>query len=304
VGKVYRIGLCLISSTLEWTFPEPQSPQAKALLRGLSDLGYLHGKHYVTEARGASGQPERYPLIAAELVALQPDVIVGAGPTLPALKRATGTLPIVMSAAIDPVAEGLVQSLGRPGTNFTGLSHQYEDTAPKRLELLKDLVPGAAPVAVLWDRGTQWPWRAVQAAARSRGWKLHSLEINDAAELEAAFKSAAAARAGGMLVLTGQVAFPNRQRIVELAARHRLPAMYDLRPYVAAGGLISYGAELNDIWRHAARFVDKLLKGAKPADLPVEQPTRFELILNLKAATALGLKIPNSLRARIDEVIE
>ena len=304
VNKVARIGLVVAGLSSEAAGPQPVSPSVKALLRGLGELGYVHGQHYVTEARGAEGKPGRYPVVAAELAALGVDVIVGSGPALVALKAATVTIPVVMSAAIDPIADGLVQSLAHPGTNFTGLSHQFPDTAGKLLELLKELVPGAAPVAVLWDRGSRSTWEAARVAGKARGWKLQSLEIKDANEIETALKSAADARAGTLLVLTGHIAFPNRQRISELAVQNRLPAMFDMRPYVDAGGLISYGADLIDFWRQAARFVDKILKGAKPADLPVEQPTKFELVINLKAAKAIGLTIPQSVRLRADEIIE
>lgn len=260
--KIHRIGVLISSAAADFAGPQPVTAQAKALLRGLGELGYKYGQDYVTEVRRAEGNIGRFPAVAAELAGLGVDVIVAAGPTLIALKPAMATIPVVMSAGIDPVGDGLIQSLSRPGTNFTGLSHQFADGVGKRLELLKELVPGAAPVAVLWDRGSRSPWDAAQAAAKSRGWKVLSLEFRDAGEIEAAFKSATDARAGALLVLTGQLAFPNRQRISELAVRYRLPAMFDLRPYVDAGGLISYGADLVDIWRQAARFVDKILKGA------------------------------------------
>ena len=301
--KLARIGVFTTASTAISAGPQPESLPVKALLRGLGDLGYVYGQHYVTDARGADGKPAQYPVLAAELAALGVDVIVGSGPALAALKAATTTVPIVMSAAIDPVADGLVQSLSRPGTNFTGLSHQFPETAGKCLELLKEVAPGAAPIAVLWDRGSRSTWEAVQVAARSRGWKLLSLYIKDASEIEAACKSAADARAGGLLVLTGLISFPNRQRIAEQAIQNRLPTMFDMRPYVDAGGLISYGADLIDIWRDSARFVDKILKGAKPADLPVEQPTRFELVINLKTAKAIGTTIPQKALLRADDVI-
>ena len=301
--KVARIGVLVTAATSGNAGPQQESPSIRALLRGLGELGYVYGQHYVTEARGTEGKPGRSPVLAAELAALGVDVIVAAGPVLTALKAATTTIPVVMSAAIDPVADGLVQSLSHPGTNFTGLSHQFPETAGKCLELLKEVAPGAALVAVLWDRASRSTWEAAQVAARSRGWKLLSLEHKDASEIETALKSAADARAGALLVLTGQISFPNRQRISELAVQHRLPAMFDMRPYVDAGGLISYGADLLDIWRQAARYVDKILKGAKPADLPVEQPTRFELVINMKTAKALGITIPQAVLLRADEVI-
>ena len=178
------------------------------------------------------------------------------------------------------------------------------ETTGKRLELLKELVPGAAPVAVLWDPSIALSWRDADAAASARAWKLLSLQIRSASELQSAFKKATEARAGSLLVITGELEYPHRQRIAELAAASRLPAMYDLRPFVEAGGLISYGADLNEIWRRAAGYVDKILKGAKPADLPIEQPTKFDLIINLKAAKALGLTIPQSILLRADDVIQ
>lgn len=199
--KIVRIGLAATGPTSDLAGPQPGGAAAQAFLRGMAELGYVYGQHYVTEARGADGKPDRYPVIAAELVALQPDVIVGAGPTLPALKQARARFP-------------------------------------------SSCRPPSTPSMRVWCKASDGPWRAVQVAAQSRGWKLHSLEINDAAELGSAFKSASPARAGGVLVLTGQISFPNRQRIAELAARSRLPAMYDMRPYAAAGGLISYGADL------------------------------------------------------------
>jgi putative ABC transport system substrate-binding protein len=302
--KVYRIGiLSSRSATSELVGPQPQSPSVNALLRGLRELGYVYGEHFVTEPRGSEGGPERYPDLAAELVRLRVDVIVAAGPTLPALKQATSTIPIVMGGAGDPVGQGLVQNLGRPGGNFTGLSNQTVETTGKRLDLLKELVPGAAPVAVMWYRAALPAWQAVEAAARERGWKLLSLEVRDAGEIEGAFKRATGARAGALLVLSGGLFGLHTRRIAELAARSRLPAMYELRFHVDDGGLISYSADLNEIWRRAAVFVDKILKGAKPADLPVEQPTKFELVINLTAAKSIGLTVPRSVLLRADEVI-
>ena len=302
--KVYRIGILGNAATLDLTGPQPRSPTANALLRGLRELGYVYGRHFVTEPRGAEGKPERFPGLAAELVDLHVDVIVASGLALHALKQAPSTIPIVMAAASDPVGSGYVQSLGHPGGNITGLSLQAIETIGKRLELLKELVPAPAPVAVFWHRADPADWPAAEAAARKRGWKLLSLEIRDAGEIEAVFKAATDARAGALLVFAGRVLVAQARRVAELAAGSRLPAMYDLRPYVEAGGLISYGPNINDIWRRAAVYVDKILKGAKPADLPVEQPTKFELVINMKTAKALALTIPQSLLLRADEVIE
>ena len=197
-----------------------------------------------------------------------------------------------------------VQSLARPGGNITGMRLQSTETIGKRLELLKELVPGVAPVAVLWYRAEPAHWQAAQAAARARRWKLLSLEVRGVGEIDAALKAAMDAGAGALLVLGGGVFFAHARRIAELAARQRLPSMFALRPLVEAGGLMSHGADLNDIWRRAATFVDKILRGAKPGDLPVEQPTRFEVMINLKTARAIGLTIPQSLLLRADEVIE
>jgi putative ABC transport system substrate-binding protein len=300
--KVYRIGILSLAPTSILVGPQPQSPFVIAFLRGMAELGYVYGEHFVTEPRGTEGKPERAAILAAELVPLQLDVIVAAGPAVAALKQATTTIPIVMAAASDPVGSGYVQSLGHPGGNITGLSLQATETIGKRLELLKEIVPGAAPVAVIWNRSGVADWSAAEAAARERGWKLLSLEIRDAGELEGALKAATEARAGAALVFAGSVLFPHARRVAELAAMSRLPAIYDLRPYVEAGGLISYGPNIVDIWRRSAVYVDKILKGANPADLPIEQPTKFELVINLKAAKALGIAIPQSLLLRAEAI--
>ena len=304
--KVYRIGILASSASIsEMVGPQPRNPSVAALLRGLQELGYVYGEHFVTELRSGEGKPERYPVAAAELVRLRVDVIVAAGPVLPALKQATSTIPVIMGGAGDPVGEGFVQSLGRPGGNFTGLSLQLSETTVKRLELLKELVPGAAPVAVLHsDPAGFLSWQAAEAAAKERGWKVISLVIRNAGEIEAAFKEAARARAGGLLVLPIGLLDPHARRIAELAVKSRLPAMYGLRFYVEAGGLICYSADNVEMWRRAATFVDKILKGAKPADLPVEQPTKFDLVINLKAARSIGLPIPQPLLARANEVLQ
>ena len=306
VRKVYRIGILgSRSSTSEIIGPQPQDPAVNALLRGLRELGYVYGEHFVTEPRGAEGKFERFPNLAAELVRLQVDAIVAPGPPLAALKQATSTIPVVMTGAADPVGQGFAQSLGRPGGNFTGLSLQLTETTGKRLELLKELVPGGAPVAVLRDpRGGPWSWQVAESAAQKRGWKLLSLEIRDAGEIQEAFKAATGAHAGALLVIPGALFDRHARRIAELAAKSRLPAMYGLRFYVEAGGLISYSANLIEIYWRAAVFVDKILKGAKPADLPIEQPTTYELVINLQAARSIGLAIPQSILLRAHEVIQ
>ena len=303
-GKVYRIGIIGFRATSDLAGPSPQSPAIKALLRGLNELGYVYGTDFVTEPRGSDGRPERFPGLAAELVRLRVDVILAPGPALPALKQATSSIPVIMTATIDPVGQGFVQSLGRPGGNFTGFSLQSAEAAGKRLELLKELAPGPAPVAVLWDQSGLLTLRAVEAASRERGWKILPLEIRDARDLEGAIRTAAGARAGALFVSSGGILFPHTRRVAELAAKSRLPAIYELGEYAEAGGLISYGPDINDIWRRSAVFVDKVLKGAKPAELPVEQPTKFELVVNLRAAKRLGLTIPPTVLVRADQVIE
>jgi len=242
--------------------------------------------------------------LAAELVGLQVDVIVGAGTTLSTLKDTTSTIPVVMAAGANPVEQGFVQSLARPGRNFTGLSWQESETALKRLELLKDLVPGAAPVAVLQDTPPISRFQGLEAAAREPGWKLLVLQIRNAGEIEEAFGAATRARASAVLVTGGAVLGPRARRVVELAAKSRPPAVYNFRGYVDAGGLMSYSTDTNEIWRRAAVFVDKILKGAKPGDLPVEQPRKFQLVINLKTAKAIGITIPHSVLLRADELIQ
>jgi putative ABC transport system substrate-binding protein len=302
--KVYRIGVFGIRYTAaEMVGPKPRSPPVDALLAGLRELGYVYGEHFVTEPRSAEGQIERFVDLAVELVRLQVDVIVAPGPSLAALRQVTSTVPIVMAGAEDPVGLGVVKSLAHPGGNFTGLSNQDVEVTVKRLALLKELVPGAAPVAVLWNPASLPSWQAVETSARLRGWRLLSFEVRDASEIDAAIKAATGARAGALLPVGGLV-YRHAQRIADLAAKSRLPAFYSNRVQVGDNGLISYGADLNVIWRRAAVFVDKILKGAKPADLAVEQPTKFELVINLKTAKALGLTIPQSLLLRADEVIE
>ena len=299
---IYRIGILGIRATDDLVGPIPKSPSTKALLQGLRDLGYEYGEQFTTEPRGAAGKPERFPGLAAELVRLKVDVIVAAGAGLHALKQATSNIPVVMVAATDPVGSGYIQSLAHPGGNFTGFSAQALETTGKRLELLKELVPGSAPVAVVWERATLLDFQAAEAAARARGWRVLSLEIREIGELETAFKAATNAQAGAVLVM-GAFLFAHARRVVDMAARSRLPAVYGLAEYVEAGGLMSYGVEIDDLWRRAALFVDKILKGAKPADLPVEQPTKFELVVNLKTAKTLGLTIPQSILLRADELI-
>ena len=302
--KVYRIGLFSVAAkTSDMTGPQPRSGPTRAFMQGMSDLGYVYGKDFVTEPRGGEGLVDRYPGIADELLGLPLDVIVASGPALRALQRKGAVTPIVMGGGEDPVGQGFVQSLARPGGRFTGLSNQSVEVTGKRLELLEAVIPGSAIVAVLWDPEARGQWQAAETAARARGWKLLSLQVLRVDEIEPALRAATVARVGGLLVLGSLGIFQSR-RIDELATLARLPVLYGQRAPVLAGGLMSYGADINDIWRRTAGFVDKILRGARPADLPVEQPTKFELVINLKTAKALGLTIPQSLLLRADEVIE
>jgi putative ABC transport system substrate-binding protein len=303
--KIARIGIIVpVATTSEMIGSEPKSPAVSALLQGLRELGYVYGRNFVTEPRGANNRQEQVPSLIAELVRLQVDVIVAAGVTLGAVKQATSTIPVVMAGSDDPVGRGHVRSLAHPGGNFTGLSTQGIDAIGKRLELLKELAPAARPVAVLWDQASLPVWQTVEAAARGRAWKLLSLEVRDTGGIEEAFRAATKARASAVLMLAVRSTAGQAERVAELAAKSLLPAMYEFRFYVEAGGLISYGADTVDLWRRSASFVDKILKGAKPRDLPIEQPTKFDLVINLRTANALGLTIPPSLLARADQVIE
>ncbi|MEO5953652.1 MAG: ABC transporter substrate-binding protein [Chloroflexia bacterium] len=283
----------------------------EAFRQELRALGYVEGRNVDVEYRAAEGRAERLPALAAELVALKVDVIVA--PTTPAAlaaKLATGGLPIVFIGAGDPVTDGLVSSLARPGGNVTGLSSVAPDLVGKRLERLRQAVPGVRRVAVLWqpggsgDRTDRDLLRAADAAARALGVEPQLVEARTPADFERAFFEIMGARADALTVV-GSAMFTNeRKRLVDLAAKNRLPAMYSLREFVDAGGLMSYGVNMADLFRRAATYVDKILKGAKPADLPVEQPTKFELVINMKTARALGLTIPQPLLVRADEVIE
>ena len=301
--KVYKIGILGLRPTADLVGPEPGSPSTRAFLRGMRELGYTYGEQFVTEARGGGGS-SGFPALVAELVRLPVDVIVAAGPAVTAARQATSTIPIVMSASGDPVAEGLVQNLRRPGGNITGFSLQTTETAGKALELLKEIVPGTSPVAVVYSRFGVASWQATEAAARLRGWKLQSLPLDNIAEIDNVLKAAAEARVSGVLVYAAAILFPHARRVAELALKRRLPTMFGQGEFVEAGGLISYGPDINDMWRRSAVYVVKILKGANPGDLPIEQPTKFELVINLKTAALLGLTIPQKLLLRADEVIQ
>jgi putative tryptophan/tyrosine transport system substrate-binding protein len=304
-AKIARIGYLVTSLAAR---PHLQ----EAFRQGLRDLGYVEGRNVVIEYRDAEGKFERLPALAAELVALKVDVIVAADGTPPALaaKRATSTLPIVFAAVADPVTSGLVTSLARPGGNVTGLSLLTTELVGKCLEQLKQAVPGVTRVAVLWQPGVLGErtdkdmLKGADVAARALGVRLQFVEARGPADFDRAFSDMTKTRTGALTVLPSAMFFNERRRLVDLAAKNRLPAVYPGREFVDAGGLMAYGPNAADLFRRAATYVDRILKGAKPGDLPVEQPTKFELVINLKAAKALGLTIPPPLLGRADQVIE
>ena len=293
-------------------FPPAAAPHLhEAFLQGLRDLGYVEGRNLVIEYRFAEGKAERFPALAAELVALKVDVLM-APPTLAALaaKQATGSIPIIFIGAADPVASGLVTSLARPGSNVTGLSSAASNLIGKCLDLLKQAVPAVSRVAALWQPGAAGErtdkdmLKEAEGAARALGVRLQIVEARGPSDFDRAFSDLVTAHADALTVLGSVMFFSERRRLVDLAAKHRLPAVYTLREFVDAGGLMAYGQNQADLNRRAAGYVAKILGGARPADLPVEQPIKFELAINLKTAKALGLTIPQPLLLRADEVIE
>ena len=278
-----------------------------AFEQGMRDLGYIEGQTVSYLRASAEGRAERVPQLAAELVARNPDVIVTAA-TLPvhAVQERTSKIPIVFAALGDAVGLGVVSNLARPGGNLTGLSFLNTEISGKRLELLRDMLPGLQRVAVLWDAANQ-PRQTVEpteAAARQLGIELQLLQVRGPDDFEAAFRVASKQQAQAVNVFASAFFNSNRLRLADLALRYRLPAMYETGEYVRDGGLIAYGPILGDLFRRAATYVDKILRGAKPGDLPVEQPTKFELVINLQTAKAIGLTIPESLLFRADSVVE
>ena len=284
----------------------------ETFLQGLRDLGYVEGRNVVIEYRDAEGKLERLPALAAELVALKVDVIVAAAGTLTALAahQATKSIPIVVIAVGDPVTSGLVTSLARPGGNVTGLSALSPELTSKWLELLKQAVPGVSRVAFLvqpgafGERTEKDIVNEAGVAARTLGVRLQVVEARAPVDIDRAFSDMTSAHAGALAVPSTPMFLNERRRLLDLAAKNRLPTLFTFREYVDAGGLMSYGPYLADLFRRAATYVDKILKGAKPGDIPVEQPTKFELVINLKTAKALGRTIPQSLLERADEVIQ
>jgi|SRR5215510_1339897 len=301
--KVPQIGYLSVSS------PSAMSTRTEAFRQGLRELGYVEGKNIVIEWRSAEGKRDRVPSLAAELVRLKVDIIVTAGPPATrSAKEATVTIPIVFAQDGDPVASGFVASLARPGGNITGLSTLAPELSGKRLELLKEIVPQLSRVAVLGNStnpANAQVLKETELAAGAFGVKLQYLDVLNPKDIETAFRAASKGRAGAVLMtVSGGVVLSQRTQVVELAAKSRLPAMYIIREYVETGGLMSYGVSSIDLDRRAATYVDKILKGAKPADLPVEQPTKFELVINLKAAKQIGLTIPPNVLVRADRVIK
>ena len=296
-------------------FLSPNAPTGKAsqiglegLRQGLRELGYVEGKNITLEPRWAEGKWERLPDLAAELVRLKVDVIVTmTSPAVRAAKEATTTIPIVMAYIIDPVATGFVATLARPGGNVTGLSMMAPDLVRKQMELLNEVIPKVSRLAVLWNpanlAGTP-QLREAKVAARALGMQLQLVEALGPKEIDGAFAAMTREGAGALIVLADAMLISQRTRIVALAAKTRLPAVYGQQEYADAGGLMSYSASRFDSYRRAAVYVDKLLKGAKPADLPVEQPTTFQLVVNMKTAKALALTIPPSIMVRAEKVIE
>jgi putative ABC transport system substrate-binding protein len=302
-AKILKVGW------LESGTTDRGSRLGEIFLRRLSELGYVEGKNIAFEYRSADNQLDRLPALAGELVGLNVDVLLTtATPATIAAKNATRTIPIVfMQLAVDPVTAGLVDSLARPGGNITGLTNIAAELAGKRLELLKETVPKLSRVALMWEPknpGSAQTWKDSQLPAKELGLQLHSMEVSSADQFEGAFKDAIKARSAALAVTPMVLASTHRKQIVELAAKTRLAAMYYRDSFVESGGLMSYGADLADHFRRAADFIEKILKGAKPADLPVEQPKNFEFVINLKAAKQIGLTIPPDVLARADKVIK
>ena len=320
--------VCLLTLSVFWAPIEAQQPPKvprigflsgasaagvavliQAFRQGMQELGYIEGKTFLLEVRFADGKSEAIPGLARELVALKADVIVATTDApIAAAKRETRTIPIVMTNATDPVGTGFVASLARPGGNVTGLSNVSADLSGKRLELLKEIVPGLSRVVFLWNpdsRGAVLDFKESEAAASSLHLDLQSFEVSSAADLDHALSAVTSQRAQAMIVLPGNpIAFSKRAEVASFAQKNRLPSMYGLKEYVDAGGLMSYGPSQSANYRRAATYVDKILKGTRPGDLPVERPTKFELVINLRTAKAIGLTMPHSVLQRADQLVQ
>ena len=302
--KVFRLG-----------YLEPGSPSdpieanlRRQFLLGLRDLGYVEERHFKMEDRGAHGHLDRLPALAAELVGLPVDILVVFGEaSIRAAKQATDKIPVVMTLAADPVGTGLVPSLAHPGGNVTGMSGLAADMASKRVELLKEVVPRAARVVVLWNSNNQSKvieWKDTEIAARAIGLTLRSVEVRAPEELNGAFTAILHEKPDALITFSESLTLAVREQIGRFALTNRLPMISELREFAVEGGLASYGTSRPDLWRRSASYVDKIVRGAKPGDLPIEQPTRFELVINLKTANAIGLDIAPTMLTRADEVIE
>jgi putative ABC transport system substrate-binding protein len=297
-GKIHRVGV----------LGNENNPPWEGFRQGLRELGYVDGQNVTIEWRWSEGKPDRFPGLATEVVALKPDVIVASGTQATrAAKRATSAIPIVMTTSSYPDKIGLVDSLSRPGGNVTGLSNVGPELSGKKLELLKEIAPKASRVAVLFNPASEVEPLAVRelsAAAAAVGVEIQSVEVRSPDDFSAAFAALSPSRVHALLALGNPINFRGRQLIADFALKNRLPSIYDERLFVEAGGLMSYAPSFTDSFRRAATYVDKILKGAKPADLPVEQPTKFELVINVKTAKILGLTIPPSLLLRADQLVE
>ncbi len=302
VEKVWRIGV------LEAISQEPNAANFGALRGGLQQLGYVEGHNFVFDYRSADGRAERFPGLAAELVRRKVDVIVTRGtPAVQAAKNATATIPVVMAASGDPLGTGVIAGLARPGGNVTGLSAFTRELIGKRLELLREVVPSIARLAFLSNYGNpvaRTQWEEMSLAASKLRFEPILIDVRKPEDMERAFESVVAHQADALVIGNDTVTHTNRSLVVALAAKHRLAAMYAAREFVHEGGLMTYSVSYPDLYRRAASFIDKIFKGAKPADLPIEQPTKFDLVVNLKTAKGLGLKIPETFLLRADEVIE
>jgi putative ABC transport system substrate-binding protein len=302
LAKIPRIGL-LVASTAA-----VQKTRLEAFRSGLADLGFVEGKNIILEYRYADGKPDRLPELAGELIRIPADIIVAVGGTPPAqaAKKATQTIPIVIVNVADAVGDGLVASLSRPGGNITGLSTFAPELSGKRLELIKEMIPGISRVAVLANRdfqGYSTQIKEVEAAAHVLGLKLQPTEVRGPNDLEGAFASIKGGRAGAVMTLSDPVTFSLLKQVVELAIKFRIPSNHLQEEYANAGGLVSYGPSYTALFRRAPVYIDKILKGAKPGELPIEQPTKFELVINLKAAKQIKLTIPPNVLARADRVM-
>lgn len=301
-SKVARIGY------LESGVAGPGAPLFEAFRQGLRDLGWVEGQTIALEVRAAQGKYDRLPDLAAELVRLKVDVLFASStPAALAAKHATTTIPIVIGRVADPLKSGLVATLARPGGNITGWTHQGLELRVKYLDLLKEAVPAATRIGILWNPANPIhgpSLKSMEATAQALKVELHPVGVQDAREIEGAFATLARQRVQALTVFQDGMFLAQGQPIIALAARNRLPTIYGATELVKAGGLMGYGVNLRDMYRHGASFVDRILRGAKPADLPVEQPTRFELVINLKTADALSLAIPPAILARADEVIK